>query len=568
MGLAGNLTNAAPTGLKLPLKSGAVTVPALRQKTVVTPSLLQQAAQLAQQSATQQTNAQVAAIRQQQDIANQQAAQRAAQISAASLAAANFEKPLGDQTQSDYQAALANNTGLAQGYSGQLATDANAEAAKTQAMLSSVPGNTQTAANQGPSLANLLYGLGGQVPGQALNVQGLGATAAARALPLGTLGYGQTEAYGALGAGKSTSDQLQAQILTALGNKPALQNQLLGQYTSAAQSQQSLDNSTREVNSLIADRNASQTLQTTKYNNSLVPVFNPTKTKASGIIMDQFGNPIPDKSGNQQLAPGWHWATVNGQTVQQPDAKPTTPQQQSALARSWTATNHYQSDWQGNPLGGKITPVGGYKLAPDGSGVVKVSTTAGKPPQSAASIATASRDLNTWLKGQLTLNAKPPVSRKNPDPKTVAAVPVQYWDSSTASWQNNPPAAATVPDYNTVLNEAIAQGPDTAQWRQKATQIVQSRPEYAAMGVNGRPWTTAAAKGAAAKGAAASARQGFTFMEALKHGRDANIPDAILLPALAKAYKVKTVNGVTTAAGGGKVQSLGGTGLGIVAAGG
>lgn len=240
----------------------------------------------AQQLAQQQIDAQVSALRDQQTLAGQQAQQRADAINAASLGAAQFLSGLGDQTQSDYASALNSNTGLAQGYTGQLQTDAASQAAQVQSMLGSVSGNTQTATDKGGSLANLLYGLTGAIPGQALTVQGLGATAAARALPAASIGYGQQQALGALGAGQTAEDAITQQIAQAQGTLPQVEQGYASQLTSAAQNEQNL-----QLQQQSQANQVSQFNTTTKQNateNAATLAFQ--KSQAAGVAKQNAAN--------------------------------------------------------------------------------------------------------------------------------------------------------------------------------------------------------------------------------------------------------------------------------------
>jgi hypothetical protein len=91
---------------------------------------------------------------------------------------------------------------------------AQAAADAAQHGLAGIAGNDQTIANKGPDLANLLYGVSGYIPANALQVQGLGAVAAANAIPAQTVGYGQSQASGTLATGNQSADALNSQIDT------------------------------------------------------------------------------------------------------------------------------------------------------------------------------------------------------------------------------------------------------------------------------------------------------------------------------------------------------------------
>ena len=127
------------------------------------------------------------AIQQQQDQAHATAAAQAAEINKASLAAAQFLKPLGDMAAGDYNTAVQNLGGMVGGYTGGLRDTAQAAQDAAQAQLAAISGNAQTVEGHGADLANLLYGVSGSIPANALATQGLGATALARAIPQQTL---------------------------------------------------------------------------------------------------------------------------------------------------------------------------------------------------------------------------------------------------------------------------------------------------------------------------------------------------------------------------------------------
>lgn len=197
---------------------------------------------LLRSQATQQAKAdiaaQLAAYHSEQNAATAAARRNAAQILAATKTAAKFLTPLADQTARDYQNAVANQQGIAQGFTGLLRDDAQAAADAAAAKAVAAGGSAGQIHGQGASLANLLYGLSGKLPTDVLQVEGLGATAAARALPASTLGYGQQEAVGAIGAGQQAAAQYQPDIAKALASRPALEQQYLSQFQDAARQAQ------------------------------------------------------------------------------------------------------------------------------------------------------------------------------------------------------------------------------------------------------------------------------------------------------------------------------------------
>jgi hypothetical protein len=146
----------------------------------------------------------VAGIRAQQDEIRRQAGQQAGQVNDAAHSAAQFLQSLGlgDAVAGDYaHAAEAQRAGAA-GYSGGLRTTVDDAAAQVQRNLASL-GSGQQVPGQGAAAGDALYGLGGNLPANTLDVLGPLAAQSARALPAQTLGYGQALAVGVQGAGLS-----------------------------------------------------------------------------------------------------------------------------------------------------------------------------------------------------------------------------------------------------------------------------------------------------------------------------------------------------------------------------
>lgn len=506
--------------------------------------------------ADQQVAAQVNAIKAQQTLASAQAAQRAHEINQAAAAAADYLQRTGlagTLAGQDYQQAIGNQANLAQGFSGQLQHDAAAQTQQAQQSIGAVAGNTQQLSNKGDPLANTLYGLGGYLPGQALNVQGQGAVAAARAVPGATLGYGQQQAANALQTGAGTVQSLAAQIAQAQAQRPSITQNLIGQFSNAYNQAQSQALQAKIDQSLIDSRtaataNAAQqtriagkrvTDAETKYNNSQIPHYDASQSK-DGVQRDQFGNPIANKQGFMQLEPGYHWEKQNGQTVPVKDAPPTTPQQQSTLARQWTATNHFQSDWQGNPLKGKLIPTAGYRVTADGTGVEPIP----KPTKGSKASATANQptsgsidNLNSWL-DSVTIT-KAPQQRWNSGTKQY-----EYWDPSSGTWGTTMPANSG-PTYKQIVQQAITHGPTTgpkaAAWRKQAIAAVEARiPE----GEMGRPYTTPALEQhAALQNATTAASKGVPWATALKTMVSSGYfpHKSVVLLALRQAYHLSGV---------------------------
>ena len=221
----------------------------------------------AQQIAQQQTNQQVAAIKAQQGLYDTQAQQRAQQEVAASQAAAQLlaNLGLGNQAAQSYTQAAQALGGLAQGFSGQTATDATNAAnqvAAQAAALGAPAGSVQTSTgqtSQPAALGNVLYSLGGFIPGNLLLTEGQAAAAQQRGLPANFLEYGNQMAGGELAAGQSNADALTQNILNARAQEPSLYQSILsslGQQATNSALAQSLIGS-RAVTGQVAQQNAS-----------------------------------------------------------------------------------------------------------------------------------------------------------------------------------------------------------------------------------------------------------------------------------------------------------------------
>lgn len=308
--------------------------------------------------AVQSVAAQVAAIHAAQQQAINQAAQRAAAIQQASLASAKYLQHLGlgNAAKADYANAVRNQTGIAQGFTGQLRTDAQAAADAAQATLASVPGNTQTVTNRGDSLANVLYGLTGAIPANTLQVAGLGAASSARALPAQTLGYGSQQAALARGQGATQAGTLADQIISARGQLPSIQNQYAGQLTSYANTAADNARTTAEVNSLIASRGNPKIVgsSTTGYYTVDPATGQPTgqiiapKT-ASGKSPRIFGSA---SSGYFTLGKDGRPVPIKGPAKTKPSRLTTGQLQRATAAANQAAAvmRHGGKDRAGNPL--------------------------------------------------------------------------------------------------------------------------------------------------------------------------------------------------------------------------
>ncbi len=199
-------------------------------------------------------------------ITDQQAADRAAgratadQILQASQGGVDFLRRsglAGDVQAQDYARAVAETKSLAGGYEGQLRTDALNAANAAGTALHGIPGNAQpVTADRGGPLANLLYGLQGSLPGQALAAQGLGSVAAARGQIPSALASGQLQALGAVQAANEQAARLDPQIAAAEGKLPGLTQQYLSNLYGQQLKQQSAAETARYHTAEIAARAA------------------------------------------------------------------------------------------------------------------------------------------------------------------------------------------------------------------------------------------------------------------------------------------------------------------------
>jgi len=256
----------------------------------------------AQQIAQGQTNQQVAAIRAQQQLYNNQAQSRATQMLNASTAAAQLlaSLGLGDKTAASYNTAAQDLAGLAQGFSGQTQTDATnaantvaAQAAQLGAPSGSVQTSTGQTSNPG-AVGNVLYGLGGFIPGNLLLIEGQTQAAEQRGLPANFLAYGNQMANGELAAGHANADTLTQNILNARAQEPSLYQSILSSLNSTLTNQ-------ALAQSLIGSRNAAtDATQGVAPNGQTLPGYQRTP---NGVVKVPPGYTV-NGSGNVVKIPG------------------------------------------------------------------------------------------------------------------------------------------------------------------------------------------------------------------------------------------------------------------------
>jgi len=332
------------------------------------PVTLDSALAQARQAAQQDTSQQVAALRAQQNLLSQQGRERAGQISAASQAAAQFLSGLGDQTGASYTNAAQTLAGLAQGYSGDVRDTATGAAAQIQAQLANLGApsdsvKTPTGQTSQPTdLANVLYGLGGAIPGNLLVTSGQALAGAQRQLPAATLGYGQQQAAGTLASAQQQARDLIPQIVAAKAGQPklvqqylsAIQNSLTNQAlagsliqsrsTNAGIAQQNANTAAQRAANAQANSDRSYQLALAKLSKGSAPKANASLSKSLGYLVDASGSPIL-QNGKKVMLPA---STANKSvSVQRWEAKALAAARRAHSG--WTdsaGVKHPPQDWQ------------------------------------------------------------------------------------------------------------------------------------------------------------------------------------------------------------------------------
>lgn len=428
--------------------------------------------------------AQVQAFQQQQALANTQALQRAQQINLAAQAAARYEAGLGDQTAASFDNAAKSEAGFAQGYSGQLQQTASDAAAKVQAGLAAVgaPAGQAPSSTQGTDLANVLYGLGGQIPANTLETAGQAAAAAQRQLPAATLGYGQQQAQGLLGQGAATAAAIQPSIANALSQQPTLAAQYLSQLGTQNNDAVTQRNSEIELASLIQNRTATQTTDAAKA----------AKPSMFGSSATGYYSIDPTSGKVTQVTP--------------PVVKPTTPK----------------------TFGGAKT--GYYTLGTDGTVTQITPPAPAAPPKTGSALPAYGGLTPSGLRTLTTATTKLVAGLGSSVPQKV------HYGAKGVNTPEPGTGKQPVP-YAEALQQAIAQGPDTPAWTKKATQIVNSTPAYSTMGKNGRPYTGPAAVKAATAGATQAFKAGVPKATALAAAEaSGKYPKSVLVSVIDKVY--------------------------------
>lgn len=307
------------------------------------PLSFQQQMQLAQTQAKAQLAPQLAANRgqmQQALLANQQAQAQAQQDATRNAtqqagiagALARILKGQGPATAAAYQNAAANTGALAQGFSGDLAQTAQTEADSANAYLQGLgaPAGQMIDPAKGKAAANVLYGLGGYLPGASLEREGAAFTAAANAMPATAIGRGQQLASDALRAGTDERSKLrqdlaaqQAQIrgdaTTIQAGRPALVQSALGGIQTQANQDAALAQNNALLPFVLADKfeqfpginpitgtptkpTRDAGLAAAKIRAANAPKFSASASRALGYRADSNGNPTGRRL---QILPGF-----------------------------------------------------------------------------------------------------------------------------------------------------------------------------------------------------------------------------------------------------------------------
>lgn len=191
-----------------------------------------------------QIDAEIAAITGQQQSIQGEASDQAKQLSLAALAGAKLIHGFGTPVADAYNEAAKTLAGIAAGYTGDLRSAAEKNAAAVQADLDSVRGGQgagsvgvtapgPNAINHGDALANYLYGAGAAQPATVLGSSAGAAAAREAAVPETIIGHGQDLGVGALGAARKAVEALAPNVIAARAKLPSLQAQILSDLASA-----------------------------------------------------------------------------------------------------------------------------------------------------------------------------------------------------------------------------------------------------------------------------------------------------------------------------------------------
>lgn len=163
---------------------------------------------------------------------------------------------------------------------------------------------------------------------------------------------------GALGQLPSILSGLRAENSNTLNRRGDVYTTLTGQNLTKATAKAGLD------------------LDTQKTNAALTPTPDATWSGKTGVVSDQYGNPVPDTNGNVQTLPGYHVNPKTGKVVK--DAKPTATKPRTPAATKQLndlahklyngVSPHFHPVDQKDPKTGEVTvqwvPVPGTGAAP------------------------------------------------------------------------------------------------------------------------------------------------------------------------------------------------------------
>lgn len=442
--------------------------------------------QQANQAAARDTNAMVQALRAEQDRINAQAAARAGQMQQAGLASARYLESLnlGGSLGDSLRSSAADQATLAQGFSGQLRDTVGGEAAKVQQGLQAI-GAPGGAPNIGTDqAANVLYGLGGQLPANAMLQAAPFAEAQARQLPATLLGQGQTYAAGQLARGREQADTLSGKIAETVGGRAGLAREYLADLQ--AQAEKSRQNAISNVFQAIRLEQSGQKAAADQ------------AWRAAQLEQDNADRALREWKYQQDVALGQQRVDVSRELGQQ---RITQGNERLEISRGQLEVSRGQ-------------------LA---RGIVKDKQAAAAKKQ------TGGMTADTWrtLVSDATKQARS-ISTSQPAR--------QRFNTSTGGFEEVPGTAREAAPYQEALRQILALGPSTPRWKAKATQIVNA--QYAE-GENGRPYSPKKAQAVSAQAARAAYNAGVPFDEAVATflaNTTGTIPKATAVDAYRRIY--------------------------------
>lgn len=201
-------------------------------KPPTTKQLMQQAKQLA----GLQLNPQEQLLTSQENRATAQAQAAATLQGELGKALANIVAGIGPEVQDTYHQAGQDTAALASGFSSGLRSTADADAQKINSLLDALgaPAAQHIGTGKTDDLADVLYGLGGYIPGNALAREGAAFTSAADMLPATATGQGAQLAQQEIATGQKNVQTLADQLASLEAQRPGLVQNALSQVEDAA----------------------------------------------------------------------------------------------------------------------------------------------------------------------------------------------------------------------------------------------------------------------------------------------------------------------------------------------